>query len=510
VSELDVETARWLTSDTGRAAVASATQRLDDGADELAVASELRTVSAHAERRAAVLDAASTRRRARQRWPNADQLLFTREGLEQASDPAVAAHRAARLLAELGHRSMTTDAVVDLCAGIGGDAIALARAATDPGIRVLAIDTDAARLTLLAHNAEVTGVAVSILQADALTVELPPRSVLHADPSRRRDGRRIRRLAEHVPSVPALLAAHPDASAWALALAPGVDVEDPDLPGGIEVEYLQLGGTLVEATVWIGSTGTPTSAAATNSPQTPTSAALADTPETPSSAAATHTPGTPTSAAATNSPQTPSSAAIACSTETSSTAGDAASTGTPDDENAASISGGVPGRAVNDAERHARATLLTDDGVAGTRIGVPGSRVRLQVGGIGRFLVEVAPAAVRARLHDGIGRELGARRIATHRALLTADTEPPASPWYRARPVLAELSSRPRAVRRWLQDHAAAAGTAATVELVLHGVAADPELLWRELGRPRRGPQGLRLEFIRRDHDSITVVTGRS
>jgi hypothetical protein len=435
VAALDVETARWLTSDVGRAAVAAAVQRLDDGADELAVASGLRTVSAHAERRAAVLDAASARRRARRRWPNADELLFTREGLEQASDPAVAAHRAGRLLAELGHRSMTTDTVVDLCAGIGGDAIALARAGADLGVRVLAVDTDAARLMLLAHNAEAAGVTVSALQADALTVDLPPRSVLHADPSRRRDGRRIRPLAEHVPSVPALIAAHPDTVAWALALAPGVDVEDPDLPGGIEVEYVQLDGSLVEATVWIGSTETASAAASTAS--------------------------------------------------------------------------GAPARAVA-AERRARATLLTDDGVAGTRVGVPARRGRLPVGPIGRFLIEVAPAAVRARLHDDLGRELGARRIAAHRALLTSDREPPASPWHRSRPVLAELSSRPRAVRRWLQDHAAATGTAAAVELVLHGVTADPELLWRELGRPRRGPQGLRLEFIRRDHDSVTVVTGRS
>jgi hypothetical protein len=448
VGELDVETARWLTSDAGRAAVASAARRLDDGADELAVASGLRTVSAYAERRAAVLDAASARRRARPRWPNADELLFTREGLEQASDPAVAAHRAGRLLAELDHRSMTTDSVVDLCAGIGGDAIALARAAAEVGLRVLAVDTDAARLMLLAHNAEAAGVTVSILEADALTIDLPPRSVVHADPSRRRDGRRIRPLAEHLPSVPALLAAHPDAEVWALALAPGVDVEDPDLPGGVEVEYVQLNGDLVEATVWIGSTGTPSRATAT------------DRPPSPNHASAQRT-----------------------------------AVGSPD-------------RAA-DGERRARATLLTDDGVAGTRVGVPASRVRLPVGGIGRFLIEVAPAAVRARLHDDLGRDLGARRIAAHRALLTSDREPPASPWYRARPVLAQLSPRPRAVRRWLHDRAAATGGPEAVELVLHGVTADPDVLWRELGRPRRGPQGLRVEFIRRDHDSLTVVTGR-
>ncbi|MFO7960726.1 MAG: class I SAM-dependent methyltransferase [Nitriliruptoraceae bacterium] len=485
MTELDVETARWLTSAAGRSAVTSATRQLDDGADELAVAGGLRTVSAHAERRAAVLEAAATRRRARQRWPGADDLLFTREALEQASDPRLAAHRAGRLLAGLGDRPGTAGTVVDLCAGIGGDAIALARAATGQGVRVLAVDTDAARLTLLAHNAEVAGVEVSTREADALTVELPAGSVLHADPSRRRGGRRVRRLSEHVPSVPALLAAHPDAVAWALALAPGVDVDDPELPGDIEVEYVQLGRALVEATVWIASTTAGGAGTGGSSVTTTRNAGRATNPATAPNAGRAANPATAPNAGRAANP---------------ATARNAGRTGT-----AGLLTDRIP-----DSQRRARATLLTDDEVAGTRVGVPASRVRLPVGGIGHFLIEVAPAAVRARLHDELGRELGARRLSAHRALLTCDTEPPAAPWYRARAVLAELPSRPRAVRRWLQDHEAATGTAPAVELVLHGVRADPEQLWRELGRPRRGPQGLRLEFIRRDHDSITVVTGPS
>ena len=423
MAELDLETARWLTSADGRAAVTTATRQLDEGATELAVAAGLQRLSAHAERRAAALEAATARRRARGRWPDADELLLTREALEQASDPVVADHRAGRLLAALRAGSGTTDTVVDLCAGIGGDTIALARIVSEQDVQVVAVDIDASRLLLLAHNAEVAGVHVATRRADALTVELPSGSVLHTDPSRRRDGRRIRRLREHEPSVPALFAAHPDASLWAVALAPGVDVEDRDLPEGIEVEYTQLGGALLEATVWTG-------------------------------------PGHP-----------------------------------------------VPGP---DGQRRASATLLGDDGSVVTRGHVPAWRVRLPVGGIGRVLIEVAPSAVRARLHDTIGRELGARRIAQHRALLTADAPPATSPWYRARPVLAELSPRPRAVRRWLQDHELATGTPPTVEVVLHGVMADPEALWRDIGRPRRGPHGLRLEFIRRDHDSVTVVTDGS
>lgn len=423
MAELDVETARWLTSVAGQAAVATATRQLDEGATELTVATGLRGLSAHPERRAATLEAATARRRARRRWPDAEELLLTREALEQASDPVVAAHRAQRLLAAAHARSGPVTAVVDLCAGVGGDTIALARAASDTDLHVIAVDVDAARLQLLAHNAEVAGVDVTTREADALTVELPAGSVLHADPSRRRDGRRLRRLREHEPSVPALLAAHPDAPLWALALAPGVDLEDRDLPDDVEVEYVQLGGALVEATAWVGS---------------------------------------------------------------------------------------CRGAAGDESRRRASATLLDDDGGAITRVGVPAERMRLPVGEVGCVMIEVAPSAVRARLHDAIGRELGARRIAQHRALLTADAAPATSPWYRARPVLAELSARPRSVRRWLEEHERATGGPRAVEVVLHGIAADPEALWRDLGRPRRGPHGLRLEFIRRDHDSVTVVTDGS
>jgi len=416
VSDLDVATARWLVSAPGLAAVAAATAQLDDGADQLRVATDLARRTDHSERRAAALGAAVARRRARPRWPLAEQLLFTRSSLEQASDPALSTHRAARLVATLDRTPDGTGTIADLCAGVGGDAMALAQAAAHTGASLQAVDDDAARLVLLAHNAEAAGVTVTPHHADALTFALPPGAVVHADPSRRRDGRRVRRLADHLPSVPALLAAHARSASWALALSPGVALDDPDLPDDIEVEYVQLGDALVEATVWLG-TGT------------------------------------------------------------------------------------------HDGGRRTRATLLQDGEVAASRLGDPATRTRLPLGEPGSVLIEPAPAAVRARLHDDLGREIGAWRVAARRALLTSDVTPPPSPWYRARPVEAVLPARAKELRRWLRGRRDATGAALEVELVLHGVDADPLELWRSLGRPPRGPHGLRLEFVRRDRDTITMVT---
>ena len=426
---MDEAVARWLTSAEGLAVVARATAALDAGANALQISARLSSEVADAQHRAAAVDAAVCRRRARARWADADRLLFTRESLEQASDPAVAAHRARSLLARAaGEGSRWEGTVLDLGAGIGGDAIALAQAAAPLGGEVVAVDTDAARLRLLAHNAEVAGVTVTTRCADALEVRSGPGVVCHADPGRRVGQRRIRRLSEHLPSVPALLAAHAEALHLAVALAPGVEPEDPDLPPGLEVEYVQLGAALVEATVWTGAAAPP-----------------AVTP------------------------------------------------------------GATPGAAAPPASALRRATLLDRDGTEVAHLPAVACD-ELPVGDIGGWLVEVAPAAVRARQHDALGAAIGARRVARTRALLTCDADPAGSPWYRALPVLAVLSARPKAVRRWLRAADVAHHLDGGVEIVLHGVEADPAQLWQQLGRPPRGPQGVRLAFIRRDDDTVAVA----
>jgi hypothetical protein len=71
--------------------------------------------------------------------------------------------------------------VLDCCAGAGGDAIACARA----GLRVVAVERDAARLALLAHNARVYGVDARITLVHGDAVEVVRRrtaDVVYVDP----------------------------------------------------------------------------------------------------------------------------------------------------------------------------------------------------------------------------------------------------------------------------------------------------------------------------------------
>lgn len=394
---------QWLVGPAGQAAIAEATAALDAGRPELQVADGLRREGLDPARAALTLDAASTRRRARATFPDADRLLLTREALEQASDPLVSAWRAARIVPAVEPGGV----VLDLCAGAGGDTLALAAA----GLAVRAVERDPLRAALLAHNARVRHLDVEVVCADLDDVEVPRGAVVHVDPSRRRGGRRVRRLADHVPDVARVLArVRPTAAGVALTLSPAVDLDDPDLPADAEVGFVQRHGALHETTVWLGS--------------------LRDT--------------------------------------------------------------------VGGQSAQASATLLPE----GLRRVRAQRSPRLPVGAVGSHLLEVAPAAVRARLHDELGAQIGARRVATRRALLTVDTDPPPSPWIRSRPVHTVLPARPAAVRRWLRTV-----QPQPVELVLHGVEADLDAWWRALGRPPRGPQGRRIELVRTDEGAVAVVT---
>ncbi|MDQ1702094.1 MAG: hypothetical protein QOF57_1346, partial [Frankiaceae bacterium] len=98
---------------------------------------------------AAAFAQAELRRRGRAKFSRADRMLFTRDGLEQASTEVVARHRAQRL-AGLGR-------LADLCCGIGGDLVALAA-----GREVVAVDRDVTHLRLAEHNTQVYDVGAGV------------------------------------------------------------------------------------------------------------------------------------------------------------------------------------------------------------------------------------------------------------------------------------------------------------------------------------------------------------
>lgn len=187
---------------------------------------------------AVVLSLLEARRRASGRLEDHDHLWLTVDSAQQATRTSVARHKAQRFRSVLGDGP-----VIDLCCGIGSDAMALAE-----GGAVILVDRHPLRLELARANLERTNSPAWALCADACALPLPALP-LHIDPDRREGSRRRHRYDQLVPApgvLEDLMNRHVD---MALKCGPGVDSEN--LPPG-EVEFIQDRGDLVEATLWRG------------------------------------------------------------------------------------------------------------------------------------------------------------------------------------------------------------------------------------------------------------------
>ncbi|TXS72777.1 methyltransferase domain-containing protein [Streptomyces sp. me109] len=214
-------------------------------AQELAVATRLRRTHP-AELVSAALGQARLRQRAAAKFgaEDAERMFFTPNGVEQSTRTTVATHRAERLRA-LGVRS-----VADLCSGIGGDAIALARA----GIRVLAVDRDPAAAAAARANADALGLSglIEVREADVTEVDTAPYDAVFVDPARRggRAGGRIFDPEAYSPPLSWAVGAALKAPLAALKIAPGIPHET--VPAEAEAEWISDGGDVKEAVLWFG------------------------------------------------------------------------------------------------------------------------------------------------------------------------------------------------------------------------------------------------------------------
>jgi hypothetical protein len=176
------------------------------------------------------------RRRAQQKFTRAQQMYFTRAGLEQATAEVTARHRATRFAGALR--------VADLCCGIGGDLIALA-----PGREVVAVDRDPLHLRMAELNANAYGVgaAVTAVQADVREVDLSSVDAVFVDPARRARGHRLRAGDSEPPLSWSTSLVH-QVEAVGIKAAPGIARDA--VPGGWEVEFIADRRDLKEAALW--------------------------------------------------------------------------------------------------------------------------------------------------------------------------------------------------------------------------------------------------------------------
>jgi SAM-dependent methyltransferase len=214
-------------------------------AEELAAATRLRRRHP-AELVSAAIGQARLRQRAAAKFgPDAGRMYFTGDGVEQATRAPVAAWRAERLAA-LGVRR-----VADLCCGVGGDAIALARA----GLHVLAVDRDPLTCAVAEANAAALGLAdrITVRRADVADVDLARCDAVFIDPSRRAGpgGRRTFDPEAYSPPLSLAVALAARVPYAALKVAPGLPHEAIP-PEASEAEWVSHEGEVKEAVLWFG------------------------------------------------------------------------------------------------------------------------------------------------------------------------------------------------------------------------------------------------------------------
>ncbi|WP_079125200.1 class I SAM-dependent methyltransferase, partial [Streptomyces lushanensis] len=178
---------------------------------------------------------------------DAYRMYFTPNGIEQATRGTVAAYRAARF------RALTPEPrVVDLCCGIGGDAIAFARA----GLAVTAVDLDPLTCEIAAENVRTLAPdapPATVARADVLEYDLTGARALFIDPARRGGRGRIFDPEAYSPPLSWAVEAVRRAGTGAVKIAPGIPHEL--IPGDFEAEWISDGGDVKEAVLWHG--GTP-------------------------------------------------------------------------------------------------------------------------------------------------------------------------------------------------------------------------------------------------------------
>ena len=171
----------------------------------------------------------------------ARSMLFTEEGLQQATRLGVAARHAARF------RDAGLTVVADLGCGIGGDAMAFAGL----GLGVRATDRDPDTAAIAAYNlASFPTATVGI--GDAEDADLGSVDGAWLDPARRNGARRLRDPADWSPPLDFAFGLDIPTG---VKLGPGIDREL--IPAGWEAQWVSDAGEVVELAVWSGPLARP-------------------------------------------------------------------------------------------------------------------------------------------------------------------------------------------------------------------------------------------------------------
>jgi THUMP domain-containing protein/RNA cap guanine-N2 methyltransferase len=210
--------------------------------EDLAPANELRLLTAlrkeyTGEQAGAGVEMARLQIKARDKFGgDAHHMFFTREALEQASDPLIRRYRSG---IGNGYR------LIDACCGIGSDSISFVRG----GASVLGLDSDPVRVAIAQYNCQMIGVEAFFEEAD-VRQPIPEADIVFYDPARRdSEGQRLHDVERYEP--PLSLIRNWSYPMIVVKLSPAVDLRQLTPYNGL-VEFISVKGDLKEAVLWIG------------------------------------------------------------------------------------------------------------------------------------------------------------------------------------------------------------------------------------------------------------------
>ncbi len=257
---LTLPTLAFLTAPAGERLLADLAHEDLSDANTLRLLTRLRRDHS-GERAGAALELARLRRDAAPKFgADAARMFFTRDALEQASDPLIRRWRTGNLTPARSVRSPSPfterglggevasgnfHPLLDICCGIGSDSLAYSAAGRD----VTGIDLDPLRIEMARLNAAALGLHARFEVVDAAVYQpLPDTQHIFFDPGRRSaDGRRIYDVEAYHP--PLSLIRRFRAHEITVKLSPGVDLAQlqPYCADGWEVTFVSVDGDLKEA-----------------------------------------------------------------------------------------------------------------------------------------------------------------------------------------------------------------------------------------------------------------------
>ncbi len=149
--------------------------------------------------------------------------------------------------------------VYDLCCGIGGDAIQLAKRPGQPQ-GVIAVDIDPVIIAYAAanlrHACSETQFDCEVAETrcqDVLQLEIPAHAAIHLDPDRRIGGKRTTRPEDYQPQLSEVMPRIKAAPAAIIKLAPAAKLDlDPDLGEHAHRCWISLAGSVREQSLLLG------------------------------------------------------------------------------------------------------------------------------------------------------------------------------------------------------------------------------------------------------------------